>query len=156
MLPYFSELYANPASAHGVGQQAAEAVKQARASVAALIGADPAEIIFTSGATESNNLAIVGLAKALSGRSSRRRIVTTAIEHKAVLDPCAHLAREGYEVVFLPVDSTGRVVLGAAREVITDRHLAGERARRQQRNRHFTTDCRTRRFGARCRGGVSQ
>ncbi len=120
MLPFFSEVYANPASAHGLGQQAADAVKVARANVASLIGAEPAEIIFTSGATESNNLAITGLARALAGRSSRRRIVTTKIEHKAVLDPCKQLERQGYELAFLPVDGAGRVVLGAAREVISE------------------------------------
>jgi len=119
MLPYFTEQFANPSSAtHRAGKNAAKAVEQARRQVAELIGAQPQEIIFTSGATESNNLAIQGLA--WHPNNKRRKIVTTAIEHKAVLSPGKHLEKFGFELVVLPVDSVGRVDQTAAREAIDD------------------------------------
>lgn len=109
MLPWFTERFGNAGSVeHAMGREAAEAVEAARAEVAALIGATPAEIIFTSGATEANNLALLGaarLAKALG--DERRRIVTLATEHHAVLDPVAALAAEGFEAVVLPVRPDG-------------------------------------------------
>lgn len=124
MLPYFSEHYANPASAiHAAGRNAARAAKEAREQVAALIAAEPPEIIFTSGATESNNLAILGLAQGFKQHTHRRRVVTTRIEHKAVLEPCRRLTDEGYEVVFIPVNRVGRVELAAAEELINDNTL---------------------------------
>lgn len=108
MLPYFTEKYGNPSSTnHVFGQQASEAVKLAREQVAALIGAAPTSIIFTSGATESNNLALKGVLAA--SPASRRHLITVATEHKAVLDPCARLQRDGCEVTILPVDAFGRV-----------------------------------------------
>lgn len=122
MLPYFSETFGNPSSVvHLASRQAAEAVERARAQVAQLIGARPGEIIFTSGATESNNLAIFGLAR--GGTAHRKRIVTTAIEHKAVLGPCQELQRQGFEVIQLPVNREGLVDLNAARSAITDETL---------------------------------
>ena len=127
MLPYFSEVYGNPANGlHRQGRLAARAVDEARERVADLIGAQPHEIIFTAGATESNNLAIEGLTRrADSGlpTSPRRRIVTTAVEHKAVLEPCRRLGREGWDVVVLPVDGDGVVDLVAAAEAIDDNTL---------------------------------
>lgn len=121
MLPYFSEHYANASStAHISGRSVAEAVKEARSKVAGLIGADSGEIVFTSGATESNNLAIFGVAEGVWQRTHRRRIVTTKIEHKAVLEPFRRLANEGCEAVFIPVDRAGKVDLAAAEELITD------------------------------------
>ena len=123
MLPFFTDVYANPASAHALGQQAAEAIREARAHVANLIGASPGEIVFTSGATESNNLAIMGLARALESRTTRRRIVTTPTEHKAVLDPCQALGKMGFDVVLLPVDANGTVILGEAASLIDDNTL---------------------------------
>jgi cysteine desulfurase len=119
MLPYFMEQFANPSSAtHHAGKTAAKAVENARRQVANLIGAEPKEIIFTSGATESNNLSILGLAH--HSGNKRRKIVTTAIEHKAVLEPGKHLEKLGFELVILPVDSAGRVDRNAAQRAIDE------------------------------------
>jgi cysteine desulfurase len=119
MLPYFTEHYGNSASvSHRFGWEAAEAVETARAQVAEAIGAEPREIIFTSGATESNNLAIKGLVYA-----SRRRgnhIITAAAEHKAVLDPLKRLAREGFTLTVLPCDEYGSVSAEAVASEITE------------------------------------
>lgn len=109
MLPYFSEEYGNPHSAeHVMGRKAEAAVETARAHVAALIGAEVREVIFTSGATESNNIAIKGAARfAASMGDPRRRVVTVATEHKCVLESVADLAAEGFEPVVLPVRPDG-------------------------------------------------
>ncbi|HHW11363.1 MAG TPA: cysteine desulfurase [Firmicutes bacterium] len=118
MLPYFHEKFGNPSSTqHAFGREAAAAVRRARDQVANLINAYPQEIIFTSGATESNNLAITGVA--LLEIPGRRRIVTTKIEHKSVLETCHWAQRFGYEVELLDVDQTGRVNLDHAEQVIT-------------------------------------
>lgn len=119
MLPYFGEAYGNPSSAlHAPGKAAAEAVEEARESVAALVGAMRGEVLFTGGATESNNLALLGIARGVG--EGRRRIVTTAVEHKAVLAPCQELGKQGFDVVVLPVDEDGAVDLAAAEEAITE------------------------------------
>ena len=124
MLPHFSASFGNASSTtHKFGRQAARAVEIARQQVANLIGASPGEIVFTSGATESNNLALKGLVAGVANRTSRKRIVTTAIEHKAILDPCKNLAEQGFEVIYLPVDGTGRVDLEAASTLIDERTL---------------------------------
>ena len=109
MLPWFAEQYGNPASAeHVMGRVAETAVETARAHVAAILGADTREIVFTSGATESNNIAIKGAARhALKFGTDRRRIVTVATEHKCVLEAVADLADEGFEPVILPVRPDG-------------------------------------------------
>lgn len=108
MLPFLRESFGNPASrTHPYGWAAAKAVDEARQRLAAGTGAQPDELVFTSGATESCNLAIKGAAWALADRG--RHLVTCATEHRAVLDPCARLAREGWEVTVLPVDGWGRV-----------------------------------------------
>ena len=109
MLPYFSEEYGNPASAeHVMGHTAEAAVETARGHIAALLGADAREIVLTSGATESNNIAIKGAARfAKSMGGARLRIVTVATEHKCVLESVADLAAEGFEPVFLPVGADG-------------------------------------------------
>ncbi len=111
MLPYFSEAFGNPHSVeHALGREAEAAVARARAEVAALIGATPREIVFTSGATESNNLAIKGAARfAARMENPRRRLITLATEHKCVLQATADLAEEGFEPVFLPVRPDGRL-----------------------------------------------
>jgi cysteine desulfurase len=110
MLPYFTEKFGNPHSTHGMGQEAEAAVERAREQVAALIGADAREIIFTSGATESNNLAIKGLARhALRRGLDRRRVITCTTEHKCVLEAVRDLAAEGFEPVILSVQSDGRL-----------------------------------------------
>lgn len=122
MLPYFESIYANPSSSvHRAGRAASEAVDKARGQVAALIGSQAGELIFTSGATESNNIAILGLAR--GSESSRKRIVTTTVEHKAILEPCKELAKQGMDVVILPVDDEGRVDLNAAEEAIGENTL---------------------------------
>lgn len=105
MLPWLRDGYGNPGSAHGVGRRAAQAVAEARETVAALIGADPAEILFTGCATEADNLAVLGVMAA----SDRRHLIVSAIEHPAVLEPARELRRRGWNLTVLPVDSTGRV-----------------------------------------------
>ena len=98
--------YANPGSRHAPGREAAAELERARAEVAALLGAAPEEIVWTSGATEANNLAILGAARASGGRRGRR-VITVRTEHKSVLAPCRQLAREGFDVVELPVAADG-------------------------------------------------
>jgi cysteine desulfurase len=118
MRPWLTERFGNPHSEnHLPGRAAAEAVEAARAQVAALIGADPREIVFTSGATEANNLAIIGAARFLKG--SKRRVVTLATEHKCVLESCLALQDEGYEAVVLGVRENGLVDLDALARAVT-------------------------------------
>lgn len=124
MLPYFSEEYGNPASAeHIMGHTAEKAVEDARGHIAALLGADVREIVLTSGATESNNIAIKGAVRfARSVGNERRRVVTVATEHKCVLESVKDLAEEGFEPIFLPVGGDGLLdpdVLRAALAVPT-------------------------------------
>lgn len=108
MLPYFTDIYGNPSSTnHVFGQAALAAVTSAREQVARLLHAPPNTILFTSGATESNNLALKGVAAAQRQRG--RHLITVATEHKAVLDPCARLQRDGGEITILPVDGQGLV-----------------------------------------------
>ena len=102
--------FGNPGSrSHSFGWKADEAVEKARMQVAALVGADPREIVWTSGATESDNLAIKGAAKFYESKG--KHIITSKIEHKAVLDPCRQLEREGFEVTYIDPDETGVVSL---------------------------------------------
>ncbi|MBA2303447.1 MAG: IscS subfamily cysteine desulfurase [Acidobacteria bacterium] len=120
MLPYFTERFGNPASRqHAYGWAAQEAVETARSQVAALIGATAGEIVFTSGASESNNLAIKGGTCAL--RAKGDHIVTVATEHKSILDCFKRLQPEGWHVTFLPVDRDGVISLDELRAAITDR-----------------------------------
>jgi cysteine desulfurase len=122
LLPYFSEHYGNAASrSHAFGWAAAEAVEKARGEIAALINADAKEIVFTSGATESNNLALKGAAAMY--RRQGNHLITVATEHRSVLDPCRRLEREGFEVTFLPVDRFGRVSPTQVAEAITERTI---------------------------------
>jgi cysteine desulfurase len=122
MLPYFSEHYGNAASRnHVFGWKAEEAVNQAREQVAELIGAGAREIVFTSGATESDNLAIKGVAAMYRSRGDH--IVTVATEHHAVLDPCKRLQRDGFRVTFLPVDRYGRVTAEQVAQAIDDKTI---------------------------------
>ena len=107
MLPYLYEHFGNPSSSHPYGVEARRAVEHARAQVAALLGCRPAEIIFTSGGSESNNTAIKGVAAAYRERGSH--IITSAIEHPAVLEPCRWLESQGYHITYLPVDEYGMV-----------------------------------------------
>ncbi len=124
MLPFFTERFGNPHSAeHAMGRDAEAAVEAARGEIAALIGAEPREIVLTSGATESNNIAIKGAARfAASQESPRRRIITVATEHKCVLESVNDLAAEGFEPVILPIRADGLLdpaVLEAALAVPT-------------------------------------
>jgi cysteine desulfurase len=119
MLPFFSDDFGNASSRHHpFGWKAGKAVEEAREQVGALIGARFRDVVFTSGATESNNLAIKGLAaRAAAGR---RHVVTIATEHRAVLDPCRTLERQGFRVTYLDVDSEGRIDLDRLRDVVAD------------------------------------
>ncbi|HXW18508.1 MAG TPA: aminotransferase class V-fold PLP-dependent enzyme, partial [Candidatus Acidoferrales bacterium] len=114
-LPYFSDVYGNASSIHSPGQQARLAVEEARESVARLIGAKPAEIVFTSCGTEADNLAIFGIA---AGASHKRHVITTAIEHHAVLHACEKLQSGGVDVSFVPVGSDGIVNPGDVRRAL--------------------------------------
>jgi cysteine desulfurase len=107
MLPYFSDVFGNASSIHSFGQRARAAVEQARESVARLVGARPAEIVFTSGGTESDNLAIFGVVCAAAGE--RKHVITTSIEHHAVLNACQALEARGVAVSYLPVSAVGVV-----------------------------------------------
>ncbi|MBF0875434.1 cysteine desulfurase [Gluconobacter cerevisiae] len=119
MLPWFGEDFGNPHSVHGPGRKAAEAVERARESVAGLLGVEAREIVFTSGATEANNLAIKGAARHLIRLGDpRRRIITVATEHKCVLESVRALAVEGFEEVVLGVDADGQVDSEALREAL--------------------------------------
>ena len=123
MLPYFTEQFGNAASRqHRFGWVAQEAVERARAQVASLIGADAKEIVFTSGATEANNLALKGLAEACA--PGRDHFVTVVTEHKAVLDACKHLERRGCRTTYLPVNDEGAIELEALKAAVTDRTAA--------------------------------
>jgi cysteine desulfurase len=122
MLPYFSEHFGNAASRnHAFGWEAEEAVETARRQVADLIGANPKEIIFTSGATESNNLAIKGVAEMY--REKGNHVITCVTEHKAVIDTCKKLEKQGGRVTYLPVQKDGRIDLDDLRAAITDKTI---------------------------------
>jgi cysteine desulfurase len=116
MLPYFSAEFGNAASIHTPGQSARAAVETAREQVAALIGARPQEIIFTSGGTESDNHAIFGIVEAAGGHD--KHVVTSTIEHEAVLNACQALEKRGMKVTYLPVDSHGQIALNELRRVL--------------------------------------
>ena len=120
MMPYFREKFGNPHSrSHAYGWEVEEAVEEARARIAAIVGADPKEIVFTSGATESNNLAIKGVAHFYGDR--KRHIVTVLTEHKCVLDSCRHLQQEGFEIDYLPVRPNGLIDLDRLSDAIGER-----------------------------------
>lgn len=119
MLPYFEEVFGNPSSLHAFGQEAGAAVEGARARIASFLGATPPEIIFTSGGTESDNFAIKGVAYA--NRKRGDHIITSSIEHRAVLETCRFLEVEGFRVTYLPVNGEGLVDPAAVAGAITDR-----------------------------------
>ncbi len=122
MIPYFTNQFGNAASRnHSFGWAAEEAVDYAREQVAALIGADPKEIIFTSGATEGDNLAIKGVFEMYASKGNH--IITTTIEHKAVLDTCKHLEKQGAEVTYLEVDAEGMINLEELEKAITPKTI---------------------------------
>ncbi len=120
MMPYFTHKFGNSGSrSHAYGWEAEEGTEKARAQVAKLIGADEKEVIFTSGATESNNLAIRGVAEFYKDR--KNHIITTVTEHKCVLDTCRHLEQQGFDVTYLPVRQDGLLDLDVLRAAITDK-----------------------------------
>lgn len=117
MMPYFKENYGNPSSIHRFGRIAAKAIESARKRVAELVGANPSEILFTSGGTESNNTAIYGI----MNQNRSKQLITTSIEHDAILEPCKKLESAGFDVVYLPVDSTGLVDLQKLESTISEK-----------------------------------
>ena len=122
MVPYFTDKYGNAASRnHEYGWKAEEAVENARGQIAKLINATPKEIVFTSGATESTNLAIKGVAEMY--REKGNHIITQVTEHKATLDTCKRLEKNGYEVTYLPVQKDGRINLDELRKAITPKTI---------------------------------
>ena len=122
MMPYFGEIYGNPHSRnHSFGWEAEEGVEVAREHVAKIINANPKEIIFTSGATESNNLALKGVSEFYGDK--KNHIITCVTEHKCVLESCRHLAGKGFDVTYLPVQSDGLINLDELKKSITDKTL---------------------------------
>ena len=118
MLPYMTQHFGNPSSLHVFGREARQAVARARRQVAALIGAQPEEIFFTSGGSESDNWALRGLAAA--NRSRGRHIITTAVEHHAVLNTCRELERQGWRITYLPTDGAGQVSLDSLKAAMDE------------------------------------
>ncbi|MBJ7956234.1 cysteine desulfurase family protein [Bacillus mycoides] len=118
MIPYMTETFGNPSSIHFYGRQTRHAVDEARRVCARSIHASPNEIIFTSGGTEADNLALIGVARA--NRHKGNHIITTQIEHHAILHTCELLEREGFEVTYLPVDETGRVQVSDIQKALTE------------------------------------
>ena len=119
MLPFLTGLYGNPHSrTHAYGWETEKATEQAREHVANIIGADSKEIIFTSGATESNNMSLKGVARFFGRSGKKKHVITSQTEHKCVLDSCRHLQEEGYEVTYLPVQPNGLVDLAQLKEAL--------------------------------------
>jgi len=115
MLPYFKEQFGNPSSIHKYGRLASMAVQNARKRIAALVNAEPKEILLTSGGTESNNTALYGIAY----RSKGKHVITSSIEHDAILEPCKLLEKDGFQVTYLPVDKHGLVSLDDVKSAIS-------------------------------------
>ena len=121
MLPYMTERFGNGSSLHAYGREARNAIDTAREQVAVLIGAkSPSEIAFTSGGTESDNHAIKGFAELQRNRKGGAHIITSSVEHHAVLHTCQYLEKRGFEVTYLPVDRYGRIQIDALREALRD------------------------------------
>jgi len=118
MLPYLREHHGNPAVLHSIGDACRQAVEEARARVAAFLSAEPSEIVFTSGATESNNMALKGAAFRLATKG--RHVISTEIEHRSVVTPLKYLRREGFEVTYIPVDGEAFVDPAAVRDAVRD------------------------------------
>jgi len=121
MMPYLKDRYGNPSSSHIFGRETRAAVEKAREMVAKILGADPSEIVFTSCGSESNNLALKGLFSAHC--KAKNNIITSSIEHPAILSTCSFLEESGYKVTYLPVDGNGRISLSKLKESITEKTL---------------------------------
>ena len=153
MKPYFTSVFGNSASRnHSFGWEAEEATEKARKQIAAIIGATAKEIVFTSGATESNNLAIKGVAEMYAEKGNH--IITAATEHKAVLDTCKRLEKDGIRVTYLAVQQNGLVDLDQLRDAITDKTILITHHVRQQRNRRAATCGRNWEDRERARGAL--
>ena len=123
MLPYFTQSFGNPSSLHRIGKDALAALDEAREVIARILNcypAGPAEILFTSGGTESDNLALKGVARAMRARGRGSHIITTAVEHHAVMDTAKELAEDGFDVTFLPVDQYGQVTAAQVEAALRD------------------------------------
>ncbi|OPY06116.1 MAG: Cysteine desulfurase [Syntrophaceae bacterium PtaU1.Bin231] len=121
MIPYFHDRFGNPSSLHSFGREGKVAVETARRKVAAFLGAEPEEVVFTSGGTESNNMALRGVARALRDRG--HHVVASSVEHHAVIEPCRDLAEEGCEITWLPVDAHGLVDPADVARAVTNRTI---------------------------------
>jgi cysteine desulfurase len=121
MEPYFFDKFGNPSSIHAYGQEAKKGIEDARERLASFLGADPSEIIFTSGGTESDNFAIMGVAHALESKGNH--IITSAIEHHAVSEPCKFLEKKGFKVTYVGVDKYGLVSAEDVKSAITDKTI---------------------------------
>ncbi len=121
MRPYLDTHYGNPSSTHGFGNEARQAIDDARNKVATLVGAETKEILFTSGGTESNNLAIKGVA--YRNKNKGNHIITSSIEHMSVINPCKDLSKQGFNVTYLPVDPYGTVDVEALKDAVTDKTI---------------------------------
>ncbi len=121
MLPYFTDVFGNPSSIYSYGQEAKQAVEEARVKVAGLIGAEVEEVVFTSGGTEADNFALKGVA--FADESKGNHIITSSIEHHAVLETCKFLEKRGFNVTYLSVDEYGMVNPGDIRKAITDKTI---------------------------------
>jgi cysteine desulfurase len=121
MEPYFFEKFGNASSIHSFGQEAKKAIEDSRQALASFLGAEPSEIVFTSGGTESNNFAIKGVVYALEKKGNH--IITTAIEHHAVIEPCKFLEKRGFKVTYVPVDKYGLVSPEDIKRAITDKTI---------------------------------
>lgn len=120
MLPYWTTVFGNPSSLHTAGKTAKNALNHARETIAAVLNCTPAELIFTSGGTESDNLALRGVAEGMRVRGRGKHIITTAVEHHAVMDVAKELIDDGFEVTFLPVDEFGRVTEQQVTDALRD------------------------------------
>lgn len=120
MLPFLEHHFGNPSSIHAYGRSVRQAIDRARDQVAASIGADPGQLIFTSGGTEADNLALIGVATAMREKG-KDRVITTTVEHHAILDTCRYLEKIGFQVTYVPVDGYGRVQMEELKRAIDDR-----------------------------------
>jgi cysteine desulfurase len=121
MLPYFEEIFANPSSLHKPGRTAREHLENSRQKVAELLSAESEEIIFTASGSESDNMALFGIARALKHKGNH--IITSNIEHKAISEACEELEKEGFEITYLPVNKTGHIEIDTFKNAITDRTI---------------------------------
>ena len=142
MMPYLTEAFGNGSSIHAYGREARTAIDTAREQVAELIGAkSSSEIVFTGSGTEADNHAIKGLTELQKSRGKGNHIITSSVEHHAVLHTCQYLEQRGFEITYLPVDRHGRINVEQLRDAIRGHHSTDFYHARQQRKRHDPTAC---------------